>query len=58
MVLHCGSGDRVAGLWAVWLVEHQKVKPDEALRLAEKAGMNKILAIVEKRLDATVKVSP
>ena len=27
IVLHCGSGNRVAGLWAVWMVEHEGVAP-------------------------------
>lgn len=50
MLLHCGSGNRVAGLWAVWLAEHQGVAPDEALRLGEKAGMTGIRPVVQKRL--------
>jgi len=51
MVLHCGSGNRVAGLWAVWLVEYEGVSRDEALSLAEKAGMKGIRPVVEARLN-------
>jgi uncharacterized protein (TIGR01244 family) len=54
MLLHCGSGNRVAGLWAVWLVEHGGVTPDEALRLGEKAGMTRIRPVVQKRLGLQV----
>jgi uncharacterized protein (TIGR01244 family) len=53
MVLHCGSGNRVAGLWAVWLVEHKNVEPTEALRQAEEAGMTSIRNVVGKRLGLT-----
>ncbi len=48
--LHCGSGNRAAALWAVWLVEHQGVKPDEALRLAELSGMRSMRVLAEARL--------
>lgn len=50
MVLHCGSGNRVAGLWATWLIEHEGVKPDEAIRLATEVGMrDSMKALVERR---------
>ncbi len=50
MVLHCGSGNRVAGLWTVWLVERKGLDPDEALRLGDRAGMTRIRPVVEERL--------
>jgi uncharacterized protein (TIGR01244 family) len=50
MVLHCASGNRVAGLWAVWLVEVGGVDVDEALRLGTLAGMTRIRPVVEERL--------
>jgi uncharacterized protein (TIGR01244 family) len=50
MLLHCGSGNRTAGLWAVWLAERQGVSPARALRLGELAGMTQLRPLVEKRL--------
>ena len=50
VVLHCGSGNRVSGLWAVWLVENQKMDAGQALDLASQAGMKGIQPIVQKRL--------
>ncbi len=50
MVLHCASGNRVAGLWTVWLVEQKKLPKEEALRLGTLAGMTKIRPLVEARL--------
>jgi protein tyrosine phosphatase (PTP) superfamily phosphohydrolase (DUF442 family) len=50
MVLHCSSGNRVAGLWAVWLAERRGVDPARALALGAKAGMTRIRPVVEKRL--------
>jgi len=50
MLLHCSSGNRVSGLWAVWLVEHAGVSADEALRLGSLAGMTRIRAKAEERL--------
>lgn len=50
MVTHCGSGNRVAGLWAVWLAEHGGLEPERALELGTKAGMTRIRPVVEKRL--------
>jgi len=50
MLLHCGSGNRVAGLWGVWLAEHEDVDSAEALRLAELAGMTRVRPLVEQRL--------
>jgi uncharacterized protein (TIGR01244 family) len=50
MLLHCGSGNRVAGLWGVWLAEHEDIDPAEALRLAELAGMTRMRPVVEQRL--------
>lgn len=50
ILLHCGSGNRVAGLWAAWLAEKQGMDPDEALRLAQLAGMTRVRPVVEARL--------
>jgi protein tyrosine phosphatase (PTP) superfamily phosphohydrolase (DUF442 family) len=50
IVLHCGSGNRVAGLWGAWLSERQGLKPADALRLAELAGMTRVRPVVEQRL--------
>lgn len=58
MVLHCSSGNRISGLWAVWLVERQNLAPEEALRLAEQTGMKGIRPLVEKRLGLTVATAP
>lgn len=49
-VLHCSSGNRVAGLWAVWLAERRGVDPARALELGAQAGMTRIRPVVEKRL--------
>ena len=49
--LHCGSGNRAAALWAVWLVEHKGMEPKEALRLAELSGMRSMRVLAEARLD-------
>lgn len=54
LVLHCGSGNRVSGLWASWLIEHEGVKPEEAIRLATEAGMrDSMKALVERRAGAS-----
>ena len=50
VVLHCGSGNRVSGLWAAWLVAERGIDPTEALRLAELAGMRSVRGTVEQRL--------
>ena len=50
VVLHCGSGNRVSGLWAVWLVEKEGLKPKMAINLAEKTGLTSVRALVIKRL--------
>lgn len=50
IVVHCGSGDRAAGLWAVWLAEHEKIPPKEAIRLGVIAGIKKVRPLVEERL--------
>jgi uncharacterized protein (TIGR01244 family) len=50
MLLHCGSGNRVAGLWGAWLAERQEVGSAEALRLAELAGMTRVRPVLEERL--------
>ena len=50
VVLHCGSGNRVSGLWAAWLAADRGLAPTEALRLAELAGMGSVRPVVERRL--------
>ncbi len=50
ILLHCGSGNRIAGLWAVYLAEHEGVPVERALELGQKAGMRSVRAAVEKRL--------
>lgn len=50
VVLHCGSGNRVSGLWGAWLAADRGLAPDEALRLAELAGMRGVRPTVEQRL--------
>jgi protein tyrosine phosphatase (PTP) superfamily phosphohydrolase (DUF442 family) len=50
MILHCSSGNRVAGLWAVWLAEREGLAPADALRLGEQAGMTRIRPLVQERL--------
>jgi protein tyrosine phosphatase (PTP) superfamily phosphohydrolase (DUF442 family) len=52
MLLHCGSGNRVAGLWGAWLAEYKDIDPAEALRLAELGGMTRVRPVVEQRLGA------
>jgi uncharacterized protein (TIGR01244 family) len=49
-VLHCGSGNRVSGLWAVWLAADRGLAPSEALRLAALAGMGSVRPAVERRM--------
>jgi len=49
-LLHCGSGNRVSGLWAVYLAEQAGVEPGRALELAERAGMTGVRPAVEARL--------
>jgi uncharacterized protein (TIGR01244 family) len=51
VLLHCSSGNRVAGLWAVWLAERKDVPDDEALELGKKAGMTRIGPVVKQRLE-------
>ncbi len=52
-LLHCSSGNRVAGLWGVWLAERRGIDPDTALQLAERAGMTRVREAVEARLGTT-----
>lgn len=50
-LLHCGSGNRAAGLWAAWLIEYEGVEPEDAIHLAKKAGMrDSIEAVVQQRV--------
>lgn len=50
LLLHCGSGNRISGLWALWLIENQNMAPQKALGLAKQTGMKGIRTVVEKRL--------
>lgn len=50
MLMHCSSGNRVAGLWAVWLAEKRGVSAREAMAFGTEAGMTRIEPVVEKRL--------
>jgi len=50
VLLHCNSGNRMAGLWAVWLAERRGVAPGRALDLARRAGMGNVGPAVEGRL--------
>jgi protein tyrosine phosphatase (PTP) superfamily phosphohydrolase (DUF442 family) len=52
VLLHCSSGNRVAGLWGAWLAERQGMEPVNALRLAELAGMTRVRPAVEQRVCA------
>ncbi len=49
-LLHCGSGNRVSGLWGAYLVERAGIEPERALELAELAGMTGVRPTVEARL--------
>jgi uncharacterized protein (TIGR01244 family) len=53
MLLHCGSGNRVSGLWGAWLADSAGLDAQEALRLAALAGMTGVRPIVEDRLGVT-----
>jgi len=55
MLAHCSSGNRVAGLWAVWLAERKGVPAAEAIELGTEAGMTRLRPVVEKRLAADAK---
>jgi uncharacterized protein (TIGR01244 family) len=49
-LLHCGSGNRAAGLWGAWLAEREGVDPEVALELAARMGMTGVRPVVEQRL--------
>lgn len=50
MLVHCSSGNRVGGIYGVWLAEKKGVGRARALDLAAAAGMTRLRAAVEKRL--------
>ncbi len=50
MLLHCGSGNRVSGLYAVWLAKRKGMSAEEAFRMGEKAGMTAIQPVVKEML--------
>jgi len=50
MLLHCSSGNRVGGLYGVWLAEKKGVGRARALDLAAAAGMTRMRPVVEERL--------
>jgi protein tyrosine phosphatase (PTP) superfamily phosphohydrolase (DUF442 family) len=49
-LLHCSSGNRVAGLYGVWLAEKQGLDDRTAIGVAEQAGMTGVRPVVETRL--------
>ena len=51
VLLHCSSGNRAAGAWALYLARFRNVPPDEAVRRGEAAGMqSNVRAVVERQL--------
>ncbi len=38
-ILHCGSGNRVAGLWGLYLNRHQNVSAEQAMAIASEKGL-------------------
>jgi len=52
ILIHCSSGNRVAGLWAVWLAERQGVPVETALELGKRAGMTRMGPVAAARLKA------
>jgi protein tyrosine phosphatase (PTP) superfamily phosphohydrolase (DUF442 family) len=50
MFVHCSSGNRVGGIYGVWLAEKKGVGHERALDLAAAAGMTRLRPAVEKRL--------
>jgi len=55
ILLHCGSSNRAAGLWTVWLVERKGVAIPEALRLGRLMGMTSTRVLVDERLGLAIK---
>jgi uncharacterized protein (TIGR01244 family) len=39
VLVHCGTGDRAAGIWAVYEITDLKVKPEEAVARARTLGL-------------------
>lgn len=39
VLLHCASSNRVGGMWAAYLVEHQSVAVEDAIELGRAAGL-------------------
>lgn len=50
VLLHCNSGNRVAGLWGVWLAERRGLAAGTALDFARRAGMGNVGPVVERRI--------
>ena len=50
ILLHCGSGNRVSGLWAVWQVQHNGLSAEEAVELAASVGLTSLRPLVEATL--------
>ncbi len=50
LAVHCSSGNRVAALWTVWLVERLGMTPKDALELGVAAGLTRSQPVVEERL--------
>ncbi len=54
VLLHCGSSNRVGGMWAAYLARHRDVDLDEAIRLGKTAGLSRDTMIeAAKRVAAT-----
>lgn len=41
VLLHCGSSNRVGGMWAAYLARHRGIDLDEAIRLGKTAGLRR-----------------
>jgi len=50
VLLHCASGNRVAGLWGAWLTEKRGVDEAAAMQLASQAGMRGVRPVIERHL--------
>jgi len=52
VLLHCGSSNRVGGVWATYLVQHRGFAVEEAIRLGQAAGLKS-----ESMIDAVRRVT-
>jgi len=44
--LHCGSGDRVGALWALWRIERETMPLEEAIADGKRAGLTSLEPLV------------